>query len=45
MGGFVPLDWDEATERFRLAKTGETLLALTERLLREQLGDGTIVLG
>ena len=38
------LDWDEATERFRLAKTGETLLALTERLLREQLGDTSIAL-
>lgn len=38
------LDWDEASAAFVLAKTGETLTALTARLLREQLGDPSIQL-
>ena len=38
------LDWDEAGAAFVLAKTGETLKALTQRLLQEQLGDTAIVL-
>jgi iron donor protein CyaY len=38
------LDWDEAAEAFVLAKTGESLKRLTERLLREQLGDAGIAL-
>lgn len=36
------LDWSNDT--FRLAKTGEDLRALTERLLREHLGDNSITL-
>ena len=39
------LDWVEADAAFVLAKTGETLNSLTERLLQEQLGDTTIKLG
>jgi iron donor protein CyaY len=39
------LDWDESAKAFVLTKTGETLLALTERLLREHLGDESIRLG
>jgi iron donor protein CyaY len=35
------LEWNEA---FTLPKTGEDLRALTERLLREQLGDASISL-
>lgn len=38
------LDWDETQEAFVLAKTGETLKALTGRLLREQLSDPSIEL-
>ena len=38
------LDWDEAASAFTLAKTGESLQALTERLLQEQTGDPGIVL-
>ncbi|MBS1822871.1 MAG: iron donor protein CyaY, partial [Acidobacteria bacterium] len=36
------LDW--AGDAFRLAKTGEDLQTLTQRLLREQLGDSSITL-
>lgn len=39
------LDWVEADAAFMLAKTGETLKILTQRLLQEQLGDDAIVLG
>jgi iron donor protein CyaY len=39
------LDWSEAEQAFVLAKSGETLRALTERLLQEQLDDTTIHLG
>jgi CyaY protein len=38
------LDWDEATGAFVLAKTGEALIRLIERLLREHLGDASITL-
>ncbi|HXB61894.1 MAG TPA: iron donor protein CyaY [Acidobacteriaceae bacterium] len=38
------LDWDEASAAFILPKTGETLLALTQRLLREITGDTAITL-
>ncbi|MDE1176234.1 MAG: iron donor protein CyaY [Edaphobacter sp.] len=38
------LDWDEAGKVFRLPKTGEDLLILTQRLLREHLGDNSISL-
>lgn len=38
------LDWDEAGSVFRLPKTGEDLTRLTERLLRQHLGDETISL-
>jgi CyaY protein len=38
------LDWDEAAGAFVLAKTGETLMRLIERLLREHLGDPSITL-
>ncbi|MBS1798597.1 MAG: iron donor protein CyaY [Acidobacteria bacterium] len=36
------LDW--SNDVFRLAKTGEDLRTLTERLLREHLGDDSITL-
>ena len=36
------LDWSEEAGVFTLAKTGETLKSLTERLLQEQLGDASI---
>jgi iron donor protein CyaY len=39
------LDWNEAETAFVLPKTGESLLKLTERLLREHTGDTAIVLG
>ena len=39
------LEWDEAAGAFVLPKTGEALLPLTERLLREHLGDPSIMLG
>jgi len=38
------LDWSEAQSAFVLPKTGEELKALTERLLREQVGDESITL-
>jgi CyaY protein len=38
------LDWAEDTGVFRLPKTGEDLRTLTERLLREHVGDNGIVL-
>ncbi|MGD0887717.1 MAG: iron donor protein CyaY [Acidobacteriaceae bacterium] len=38
------LDWDEAAGAFVLAKTGEPLIDLIERLLREHLGDPSITL-
>ncbi|SNS91240.1 CyaY protein [Granulicella rosea] len=38
------LEWSEEAAAFVLAKTGETLKALTQRLLREQTGDDAIVL-
>jgi iron donor protein CyaY len=38
------LDWSEATNAFTLPKTGEDLKTLTQRLLREHLGDPTISL-
>jgi len=39
------LEWSEAQSAFVLPKTGEPLLLLTERLLREHLGDESITLG
>ena len=39
------LDWDGSHNAFILLKTGEDLLHLTERLLREHLGDPSIHLG
>ena len=38
------LDWAEANHAFTLAKTGEDLKTLTQRLLREHLSDPTISL-
>jgi iron donor protein CyaY len=38
------LAWSETAEAFVLAKTGESLIALAERLLREHLGDASISL-
>jgi CyaY protein len=38
------LEWNETAHAFTLPKTGEDLRALTERLLREQLSDGSITL-
>jgi len=38
------LDWTEASNAFTLAKTGEDLKVLTQRLLREHLNDPTITL-
>ena len=38
------LAWDEAAAAFVLPKTGETLLTLTQRLLREITGDAGITL-
>ena len=38
------LDWSEAAKAFTLAKTGEDLKTLTQRLLREHLADPTITL-
>ena len=38
------LEWSEAQAAFVLAKTGEALIPLTERLLREHLGDPSIKL-
>jgi iron donor protein CyaY len=39
------LEWSQATPGFVLAKTGEALIPLVERLLREHLGDSSITLG
>ncbi|MDE3104284.1 MAG: iron donor protein CyaY [Acidobacteriota bacterium] len=39
------LDWSEASASFVLPRTGEDLKTLTERLLREHLGDDGIQLG
>jgi len=39
------LDWDEAAGAFVLPKTGEALMPLVQRLLREHLGDASITLG
>jgi iron donor protein CyaY len=38
------LEWNEAVHAFTLPKTGEDLRTLTERLLREQLGNPGITL-
>jgi CyaY protein len=38
------LEWNETAKAFTLPKTGETLMLLTQRLLREQLGDESITL-
>jgi CyaY protein len=38
------LEWSEAAGAFVLPKTGEALIRLTERLLREHLGDPSITL-
>ena len=38
------LDWNEAAAAFVLPKSGENLLALTQRLLREITGDTSITL-
>lgn len=39
------LEWRDAAGAFVLPKTGEALIPLTERLLRELLGDPSIKLG
>jgi len=39
------LDWDEAAGVFVLPRTGEALMPLIQRLLREHLGDPSITLG
>jgi iron donor protein CyaY len=39
------LEWSEAAGAFVLPRTGEALLPLIERLLREHLGDPSITLG
>jgi CyaY protein len=39
------LEWSEQAAGFVLPKTGEALIPLTERLLREHLGDESIRLG
>lgn len=38
------LDWDDATQTFVFAKTGESLKPLVGRLITEHLGDGEVVL-
>lgn len=38
------LEWNEAKRAFALTKTGEDLRTLTERLLREQLGNPNLTL-
>jgi iron donor protein CyaY len=38
------LEWSDGSKAFVLLKTGEALLPLTERLLREHLGDASIKL-
>ena len=39
------LGWDDDKALFVLPKTGESLLRLTERLVREHTGDGDLELG
>jgi iron donor protein CyaY len=39
------LEWSDAAQAFVLLKTGETLLPLIERLLREHLDDPSIRIG
>ncbi len=39
------LDWNDTTALFVLAKSGESLLRLTERLVREHTGNDSIRLG
>ena len=39
------LEWSDAQAAFVLPKTGEALVPLTERLLREHLDDDSITLG
>ena len=39
------LDWDEGKALFVLPKTGESLMRLTERLVREHTGDPDLELG
>ena len=39
------LEWSDAAQAFVLSKTGEALMPLTQRLLREHLGDPSITLG
>jgi iron donor protein CyaY len=38
------LDWSESSHSFTLSKTGEDLKTLTQRLLREHLGNSSITL-
>jgi CyaY protein len=38
------LEWSDSTHAFTLPRTGEDLRSLTERLLREQLNDGSLTL-
>jgi CyaY protein len=38
------LEWNDTAQAFILPKTGENLMKLTERLLREQVGDDSITL-
>lgn len=38
------LEWNEEHQAFTLPKTGEDIRTLTERLLREQLGDDSVTL-
>ena len=38
------LEWNEAAAAFTLPRTGEDLRTLTERLLREQLGEAELTL-
>jgi CyaY protein len=38
------LDWNQTAEAFILPKSGEDLMTLTERLLRENTGDNSITL-
>ena len=38
------LEWNEPQQAFTLPKTGESLINLTERLLREHLNDASISL-
>ena len=38
------LEWNEAQQTFTLPRSGEDLRTLTERLLREELGDSSLTL-